>query len=138
MAGNKHAPMGPIKGPPADPTQAADPIQARCTATTRQGHRCGTRPIRGGTVCRMHGGGAPQVQAKAKERLAALAPKAVLVLDALLDREEFPTVQFQAARFIAEQEVGKAHESVSMEVSGEVTLSQKIAAARKRLGQQNP
>ena len=125
--------MGPIKGEPADPVESADPMKARCTATNRQGNRCGKAPIAGGTVCRMHGGAAPQVIFKAKERLAALAPKAVLVLDALLGRDEFPTVQFQAARFIAEQEVGKAHESVSMEVTGEVTLAQKIAAARKRL-----
>ena len=109
----------------------------QCKATSRKGTRCGQPAIPGGTVCRYHGGAAPQVIFKAKERLAALAPKAVRVLDALLSREEFPTVQFQAARFIAEQEVGKAHESVSMEVSGEVTLASKIAAARKRLGEQN-
>ena len=129
--------MGPIKG--RNPTEGADHTDApQCTATAKgSGARCKRRPIPGGYVCVKHGGGAPQVQFKARERLAALAPKAVLVLDALLDREEFPTVQFQAARFIAEQEVGKAHESVSMEVTGEVTLAQKIAAARKRL-QQNP
>ena len=86
----------------------------------------------------MHGGAAPQVQQKAKDRLSALFSKSVGKLDELLDRDEFPTVQFQVARFIAEQEVGKAQESVSMEVTGEVTLSQKIAAARKRLGEQNP
>ena len=38
--------------------------RARCTATNRQGRRCGKPPIPGGTVCcRMHGGAAPQVQA---------------------------------------------------------------------------
>ena len=130
--------MGPIKGEPGDPTESPNPMERRCTATNRQGSRCGKWAIQGGTVCRNHGGAAPQVILKAKERLAAMVPKAMQVLDALLGRDEFPTVQFQAARFIAEQEVGKAHESVSMEVSGEVTLSQKIAAARKRLARENP
>lgn len=70
----------------------------------------------------MHGGAAPQVQLKAKERLKALFPKAVQVLDTLLEREQFPTVQFQAARFLAEQEVGKAVEHVDATVDGDVTL----------------
>ena len=86
----------------------------------------------------MHGGAAPQVQQKAKDRLSALFSKSVGKLGELLDRDEFPTVQFQVARFIAEQEVGKAQESVSMEVSGEVTLAQKIARARQRLSERNP
>lgn len=125
---SKHAPKGPVKGRSADPIAAADPMAAvtvrrQCTATNRQGNRCGQRPIPGGTVCRMHGGAAPQVIFKAKERLAALVPKAVQVLDALLDRAEFPTVQFQTARFIAEQEVGKPRESVDMAHSGGIAIT---------------
>ena len=65
-------------------------------------------------VCRMHGGAAPQVEAKAKERFSALLPKALSRLDALLDRSEFPTVQFQAARLVIEQEVGKPTERVKL------------------------
>lgn len=94
----------------------------RCTATNRQGNRCGKSPIIGGTVCRMHGGAAPQVIAKAKERLQALYPKAVVALDRLLGREEFPTVQFQASRFVIEQEVGKAIERLDTTIDGDVTL----------------
>lgn len=41
-----------------------------CSATTRAGHRCRKPPIAGGTVCRSHGGAAPQVQVAAKMRAA--------------------------------------------------------------------
>lgn len=41
----------------------------RCTATVRKtGKRCKNPAIVGGTVCRYHGGGAPQVREKAAER----------------------------------------------------------------------
>lgn len=46
----------------------------QCTATAKgSGQRCKRAPIPGGTVCKKHGGGAPQVQAKAKERLLVAA-----------------------------------------------------------------
>lgn len=45
----------------------------RCTAQTKHGRgQCKKAPILGGTVCQKHGGGAPQVKAKAAERLADL------------------------------------------------------------------
>ena len=42
----------------------------RCTARNRAGAQCGRAAITGGNVCSLHGGKAPQVQAKARERLA--------------------------------------------------------------------
>ena len=43
---------------------------AQCTATSSQsGQRCKARPMAGATVCSTHGGRAPQVRAKAAERL---------------------------------------------------------------------
>lgn len=44
--------------------------QPQCTATKRNKERCGNKPVRGAKVCRMHGGAAPQVKAKAAERVA--------------------------------------------------------------------
>lgn len=118
--GKRHAPKGPIKGSSPIEGQTHD---GRCRAhSSRTGEPCRRQAIRGATVCRTHGGAAPQVQAKAKERLAALAPKAIRVMDNLLERDQFPTVQFQASRFVIEQEVGKALERTESQVDGDITL----------------
>lgn len=46
----------------------------RCTAKARStGEQCKNPPIKGATVCRMHGGSAPQVKKKAQERLDEMA-----------------------------------------------------------------
>lgn len=46
----------------------------RCTATANStGERCKNAAIKGGTVCRVHGGSAPQVKKKAQERLDRMA-----------------------------------------------------------------
>lgn len=53
---------------------------AQCQATNKQGLDC-TRPaVPGATVCRYHGGAAPQVQRKAKLRLLELVDPAIATL----------------------------------------------------------
>lgn len=48
-----------------------------CTAHRQDGHPCKAQSIRGGTVCRVHGGAAPQVRQAANLRLLqALDPAA--------------------------------------------------------------
>lgn len=48
-----------------------DLMDGHCTATAKTtGERCKNPAIPGGTVCRIHGGAAPQVAAKAAERLS--------------------------------------------------------------------
>lgn len=48
-----------------------DQLQLRCVAVSRRtGKPCGSWPVRGSTVCRVHGGGAPQVRAAAARRVA--------------------------------------------------------------------
>lgn len=109
----KHAPKGPNKAH-GDPIEPSHPMKAfePCTATNRQGKRCGRRPIPGGRVCWLHGGAAPQVQASAAERLRALQPKAIVVLETLLNRDEFPTVQMAAVRDVLDRTEGKAADSL--------------------------
>lgn len=48
-------------------------VKRQCTAHRKNGDRCKSSPIRGGTICTKHGGSAPQVQRKAQERLLAAA-----------------------------------------------------------------
>src|SRR5690349_12616665 len=48
-----------------------DPMEPRrCKGTNREGNPCGRPPIKGGTVCTSHGGGAGQVRAAAARRVA--------------------------------------------------------------------
>lgn len=52
--------------------------QRRCKATANStGKRCKSPAIEGATVCRVHGGSAPQVRRKARLRLAELVDPAV-------------------------------------------------------------
>lgn len=59
-------------------TAPKDP-SLRCTAKAkRSGKQCQGTAIPGGTVCRVHGGAAPQVKAKAELRLAELVQPAIV------------------------------------------------------------
>lgn len=54
-------------------TRAGNPFMTQCTATARTtGKQCNQWAIQGATVCRTHGGLAPQVRDKATRRLAAM------------------------------------------------------------------
>src|SRR5262245_8186948 len=57
----------------------------RCTATARDGVRCGRAPIVGGFVCVMHGGASPQARQSARKRLQALVDPAIDALLRVLD-----------------------------------------------------
>lgn len=64
-------------------------MRRRCTARSKQsGDRCRQAPIVGGTVCRFHGGAAPQVQASARERIAALVDPAIDALQRALKHRD--------------------------------------------------
>ena len=109
----RHAPRGPILQ--RNPMDASNLMERpRCKATNRQGNRCGKLPIPGGTVCRMHGGGAPQVKAAAMERLRALQDPAIDRLAALIAQEAFPTVAYAASRDILDRTLGKPGESLKV------------------------
>jgi hypothetical protein len=48
----------------------AGPVVGQCTAHTTAGNPCRRQAIKGGTVCYVHGGAAPQTKAAAHRRLA--------------------------------------------------------------------
>lgn len=61
-----------------------------CGATRRDGTPCKRPPIQGATVCRAHGGAAPQVKRKAQERLLDGVPKMLRMLKELASNEDVP------------------------------------------------
>lgn len=65
----------------SDPMASQTPsVTRQCTAKNRRGEQCGQSAIKGGTVCRNHGGAAPQVRRKAALRLLELVDPAIAVL----------------------------------------------------------
>jgi hypothetical protein len=97
--------------------QAQNPMSEtpRCTAHNRQGAQCGNPPIQGGTVCRMHGGAAPQVKASAQARLAALIDPAIDRLSRLL-RTNDQQVAMRAVKDVLDRNGLKSPEQ--LEVTG--------------------
>jgi hypothetical protein len=84
----------------------SDPLhdQTRCTARRRNGTPCHNRPIRGGTVCRMHGGSAPQVKRAAQVRLDMAADRAAAVMVRIMENENVPTAdQIRAAAHVLDR-----------------------------------
>lgn len=114
---SQYSPRGPVKARDTDPLEAGDPLHGICTASSkRSGQRCKKPAIAGGTVCRMHGGAAPQVKAKALERLQAYQDRAIDRLFQLVEQTTYPSTAFAAVRDVLDRTMGKPTESV--EVSG--------------------
>ena len=77
-----------------------------------------TRPaIPGGTVCRFHGGAAPQVQASARARLAALVDPAINYLGKALKQRAVNPVGFAAARDVLDRNGFKPKEVIETQVT---------------------
>lgn len=64
---------------------------------TRPGGTCTQYAMHGQTVCRMHGGMAPQSRDKADELMRALVHPAIASMKRQIENDEFP-----AARFVLE------------------------------------
>jgi hypothetical protein len=116
----------------------SDSLKPRCRAHNRQGGQCALLSVPGGRVCRMHGGMAPQVQAAAGERIKALAPRAVDVIEELLNDYESAGLRFAAARDILDRAGYSAKQRI--EHSGEaqsgdrLTPEERAAIAKTLLG----
>ena len=119
---HQHAPRGPLKA--KDPTRPFDPM--RCSARRRNGEQCGSKPIRGGTVCRMHGGGAPQVRAKIDERLRRLEIPALTRLEELMEQRDFPSTAYQAVRDVLDRVRGKPVEQQEHKHSGTLVMRHEL------------
>lgn len=73
--------------------------KVKCKGHTRAGAPCKNNPITGATVCRMHGGSAPQVKKAARQRILEAAEDAASVLVRLMTDVTAPhNVRLAAAR----------------------------------------
>lgn len=85
-----------------------EPQRLKCTAHRTDGETpCGNWAIRGGTVCRYHGGSAPQVKAAAERRwearLAAMVDPALERLERLSAGAESESVRLRATDSILDR-----------------------------------
>lgn len=112
----------------------ADLLRApRCTAHSKQTkQRCGRSAIPGGTVCRYHGGLAPQVQEAAMARLRKLQHPAIDALAWLIGQKDFPSAAFSAARDVLDRTEGKAAETIAMTVNGDEAQIAALHRGRQR------
>lgn len=102
----------------------------RCTAKAkRSGTRCARWAILGGKVCPTHGGGAPQVQRSARERLNALVDPALAQLTRLVESPKvLDAVKLAAIRDILDRAGYGKHTRVEV-TSTSFTFSIQSASA---------
>ena len=137
MPRQTYAPRGALKN--TDPMAGTDPKadRPRCTAKSKtSGTRCAQPPIPGGTVCRFHGGAAPQVKMAALARLEHYKDRAVERLCELAEQSNYPSTALGAVKDVLDRTMGKPTEKVDVNVSGELSLVEsRLVAARKRHAQ---
>lgn len=102
----------------------------KCKAHTSKGKPCKAEAIRGGAVCRTHGGSAPQVKAAAALRLAALVDPAIDELTKLLKKSRIDSVRMAAVKDILDRTGHKPKDEV--EISGKVDIAELLNRGRKR------
>ena len=95
-----------------------------CSARNHKGEPCRKFSMKGGVVCRNHGGASPQALHKAAQmielaelRLRNLAPRAVDELESLVTSAESEQVRLQAANSLVDRSVWKAKERVQIAAS---------------------
>lgn len=99
--------------------------ERQCTATRKTtGARCGNSPILGGTVCRYHGGGAPQVKARARERLLAMVDPALTELSRLLRKSKLDPVRMAAVKDVLDRAGFRPIEEVDVTISNIISTLQ--------------
>ena len=73
-------------------------MKRTCVAHRTDGQPCKAPPIKGSTVCRVHGGSASQVRAAAQRRLLEAADPAAAELVRLVLNAESPRVRLAAVK----------------------------------------
>lgn len=100
-----------------------------CKATNNRGNRCGLRPIPGGTVCKWHGGGAPQVRAKAALRLMDLVMPAISTLAREMVKAGSSADRQRAANSILDRAGITRNQTAEADAARELLLAKLLSAA---------
>jgi hypothetical protein len=88
-----------------------------CKARRRNGEPCKNPPMNGSSVCRMHGGAAPQVRRRAQQRILEASDKAAYRLVQMMqDKTIPPAVQLAAARDLLDRANVVGTQQVNVEV----------------------
>ncbi len=110
---------------------------AQCTAHSSQsGQQCRANAIRGGTVCVTHGGAAPQVKAKALERIQGAADQVAGELVRLAMHADSESVRVAAARDLLDRAGLTAKQLIEQEVTvheSDSLLDRRIRALAQEL-----
>jgi hypothetical protein len=120
----------------------------RCTAHTKNGERCKNAARLGGTVCGFHGGRAPAVIAKARERLALAADRMARELLGIATGAESEAVKLAAVKDAldraglgAKTEVAlelRPYEHILNDVAGVAQITRAESRARRGLPDNTP
>jgi hypothetical protein len=116
MANSNKEPMGSRAIGPMPRTNERQ--ARRCSAHRTNGEPCSGWAIKGGSVCRTHGGAAPQTLQAARMRLLAAAdPAAAELVRIALNRKEPRAVQLAAIRDLLDRAGLSARQVVDVTVS---------------------
>ena len=120
----------------------------KCQARRQDGKPCRRYAIRGGNVCRVHGGGSPQVIAKARERLALAADRMARELLGIATGAESEAVKLAAVKDALDRAglnvkqalelSAKPWEDIMSDVAGVATISRAESRARRGLPDDAP
>lgn len=98
--------------------------ERRCRAhSSRTGEQCKHAAIHGGTVCRSHGGAAPQVKLAAEARIQALVDPAITRLAYLIDDADSDAVRLSAVKDALDRAGFKPTEKRETKVEGSVSVN---------------
>ena len=93
-----------------------------CSAHRTNGDPCRAPAIRGGRVCVVHGGKAPQVRESARQRLLAFVDPALDQLRRLLDSADSDAVKLAAARDILDRCGYRPADKIEVESNGKMMI----------------
>src|SRR5689334_10410024 len=119
-----------------NPMGISIPHDRVCNATSKTtGAPCKFVAIPGGTVCRYHGGMAPQVQRKAAERLAALVDPAIGVLATAMKQKKDLRVRLNAAQDVLDRNNLSGVQKVEVTGAAEILRSRRSQRTNPKAGE---